>query len=45
MQFIDLKTQYSVLEKDIRAAIEKEFGPSFPTMTPTPKPPAATHDH
>jgi hypothetical protein len=30
----------------IRAAVEKEFGPSFPTMTPTPKPPpAATHDN
>ena len=26
--------------RDIRAAVEKEFGPSFPTMTPTPKPPA-----
>jgi hypothetical protein len=25
----------------IRAAIEKEFAPSFPSMTPTPKPPAA----
>jgi hypothetical protein len=33
--------------RDIRAAVEKEFGPSFTTMTPTPKPPAAgeTHDH
>jgi hypothetical protein len=31
--------------QDIRAAIEKEFAPSFPTMTPTPKPPASTHDH
>lgn len=31
--------------QDIRAAIEKEFGPSFPTMTPTPKPPTSTHDH
>jgi len=29
----------------IRAAVEKEFGPSFPTMTPTPKPPAAAHNH
>ena len=30
----------------IRAAVEKEFSPSFPTMTPTPKPPpAATHDN
>ncbi len=26
----------------IRAAVEKEFAPSFPTMTPTPKPPAAS---
>jgi hypothetical protein len=26
----------------IRAAVEKEFSPSFPTMTPTPKPPAAS---
>jgi hypothetical protein len=30
---------------DIRAAIEREFGPSSPTMTPTPKPPAAEHAH
>jgi hypothetical protein len=29
---------------DIRAAIEREFGPSSPTMTPTPTPPAA-HSH
>ena len=30
----------------IRATVEKEFAPSFPTMTPTPKPPAAaTHDN
>ena len=29
--------------RDIRAAIEKEFRPTSPTMTPTPKPPA--HDH
>jgi len=30
----------------IRAAVEKEFAPSFPTMTPTPKPPApAAHDN
>jgi hypothetical protein len=30
----------------IRAAVEKEFSPSFPTMTPTPKPPAAaSHDN
>lgn len=29
----------------IRATVEKEFAPNFPTMTPTPKPPAAgTHD-
>jgi hypothetical protein len=28
--------------RDIRAAIEKEFGPSFTTMTPTPRPRAAT---
>ena len=30
--------------RDIRAAVEKEFSPNFPTMTPTPKPPAA-HSH
>jgi hypothetical protein len=29
--------------RDIRAAIEKEFVPTSPVMTPTPKPPA--HDH
>jgi len=29
---------------DIRAAIEREFAASSPTMTPTPKPPAA-HSH
>lgn len=29
---------------DIRAAIEREFLPTAPTMTPTPKPPAA-HAH
>src|SRR5262245_18127828 len=31
----------------IRATVEKEFAPSFPTMTPTPKPPAtaASHDN
>jgi hypothetical protein len=29
---------------DIRAAVEKEFSPNFPSMTPTPKPPAA-HSH
>jgi hypothetical protein len=28
---------------DIRAAIEREFAPSSPTMTPTPKPPAHAH--
>jgi hypothetical protein len=28
---------------DIRAAIEREFGPSSPTMTPTPHPPAHVH--
>jgi hypothetical protein len=26
---------------DIRAAVEKEFSPSFPSMTPTPRPPTA----
>jgi hypothetical protein len=30
--------------RDIRAAVEKEFGPHFPTMTPTPEP-AAAHSH
>jgi hypothetical protein len=30
---------------EIRAVVEKEFGPSFPSMTPTPKPAAAAHDH
>jgi hypothetical protein len=29
----------------IRATVEKEFAPSFPSMTPTPKPPAASHDN
>jgi Protein of unknown function with PCYCGC motif len=29
---------------DIRAAVEKEFSPNFPSMTPTPTPPAA-HSH
>jgi hypothetical protein len=29
---------------EIRTAIEREFSPSFPSMTPTPKPPAA-HSH
>jgi hypothetical protein len=29
---------------EIRAAIEREFTPNFPSMTPTPKPPAA-HSH
>ena len=31
--------------RDIRAAVEKEFAPKFPTMTPTPKPPAAAASH
>lgn len=31
--------------REIRAAVEKEFAPNFPTMTPTPKPPAADHNH
>jgi len=31
--------------REIRAAVEKEFAPSFPTMTPTPKPPADDHNH
>lgn len=31
--------------RDIRAAVEKEFAPSFPTMTPTPKPGAAAETH
>jgi hypothetical protein len=26
--------------RDIRAAVEKEFAPNFPSMTPTPKPPS-----
>jgi Protein of unknown function with PCYCGC motif len=29
--------------RDIRAAIEKEFVPTSPVMTPTPKPPARDH--
>jgi hypothetical protein len=29
----------------IRATVEKEFAPNFTTMTPTPKPPAASHDN
>ena len=29
----------------IRATVEKEFGPAFPTMTPTPKPPSAAATH
>jgi Protein of unknown function with PCYCGC motif len=29
---------------EIRTAIEREFAPNFPSMTPTPKPPAA-HSH
>ncbi len=28
--------------RDIRAAVEKEFSPHFPTQTPTPRPPAPT---
>jgi hypothetical protein len=28
---------------DIRAAVEKEFSPDFPSMTPTPAPPAHQH--
>jgi hypothetical protein len=31
--------------RDIRAAVEKEFSPNFPSMTPTPKPPTAEHVH
>lgn len=31
--------------RDIRAAVEKEFAPNFPSMTPTPAPPAADHAH
>lgn len=30
---------------DIRAAVDREFGPLSPTMTPTPMPPAADHSH
>lgn len=30
---------------EIRTAIEREFAPNFPSMTPTPKPPAAGHAH
>src|SRR4051812_23091756 len=30
--------------RDIRAAVEKEFAPNFPSMPPTPKPPAP-HSH
>jgi hypothetical protein len=26
--------------REIRAAIEQTYGPKYPTMTPTPKPPA-----
>jgi len=29
--------------RDIRAAIDKEFAPKFPSQTPTPKPPAQKH--
>lgn len=28
---------------DVRGAVEKEFSPNFPSMTPTPKPPAPRH--
>ena len=31
--------------RDIRAAVEKEFSPNFPSMTPTPKPASADHAH
>jgi hypothetical protein len=31
--------------RDIRAAVEKEFAPNFPSMTPTPTPPAGEHVH
>jgi hypothetical protein len=30
--------------RDIRSAIEKEFGPVFPGRTPTPAPHSASHD-
>jgi hypothetical protein len=30
--------------RDIRAAVEKEFAPNFPSMTPTVKPPSVDHD-
>jgi hypothetical protein len=29
--------------RDIRAAIDKEFVPKFPSQTPTPRPPALKH--
>lgn len=31
--------------RDIRAAVDKEFTPKFPSTTPTPKPPAAHATH
>jgi hypothetical protein len=31
--------------RDIRAAVEKEFAPNFPSMTPTPAPPGGEHVH
>jgi len=31
--------------RDIRAAVEKEFAPNYPSMTPTPAPPGAEHVH
>jgi hypothetical protein len=31
--------------RDIRAAVEKEFAPNFPSMTPTVKPPSVDHGH
>lgn len=31
--------------RDIRAAVEKEFAPNFPSMTPTPMPPSGDHVH
>jgi uncharacterized protein with PCYCGC motif len=31
--------------RDIRAAVEKEFAPNFPSMTPTVKPPSVDHAH
>jgi hypothetical protein len=31
--------------RDIRAAIDKEFGPVYPGRMPTPQPPAAHASH